>query len=108
MLPKVNGIDILKEVRSNNIDSKVIMLTAKGELDDKLLGFNSGANDYISKPFSREQIQEKLELVFKDSNSNHVIETDTPTYNPNVDRFKDNPAYVFDGKKLNVVDKSNE
>ena len=52
----------------------------------------------ISKPFSREQIQEKLELVFKDSNSNRVIETDTPTYNPNVDRFKDNPAYVFDGK----------
>ncbi len=56
MLPKVNGIDILKEIRNNNINSKVIMLTAKCELDDKLLGFKSGANDYISKPFHIDEV----------------------------------------------------
>ena len=45
MLPGVNGIDILKEIKKNNIKSKVIMLTAKSELEDKLLGFSQGAND---------------------------------------------------------------
>ena len=51
MLPYKNGIEILKEIKENNIKSKVIMLTAKSELEDKLLGFSEGANDYISKPF---------------------------------------------------------
>ena len=56
MLPGVNGIDILKEIKSNNIKAKVIMLTAKAELDDKLLGFSEGANDYIAKPFHIDEL----------------------------------------------------
>ena len=56
MLPKVNGIDILKEIKNNNISSKIIMLTAKSELDDKLLGFSEGANDYITKPFHIDEV----------------------------------------------------
>ena len=56
MLPGINGIDILKEIKKNNIKSKVIMLTAKSELEDKLLGFNEGANDYISKPFHIDEV----------------------------------------------------
>ncbi len=67
MLPKVNGIDILKEVRSNNIDSKVIMLTAKGELDDKLLGFNNGANDYISKPFHIDELIARVNVQLRNN-----------------------------------------
>lgn len=56
MLPGVNGIDILKEIKKNNIKAKVIMLTAKGELEDKLLGFSEGANDYIPKPFHIDEV----------------------------------------------------
>ncbi len=56
MLPKVNGIDILKGIKNNNIKAKVIMLTAKSELDDKLLGFSEGANDYITKPFHIDEL----------------------------------------------------
>lgn len=56
MLPNVDGIEILKEIRKNNIHSKVIMLTAKAELDDKLLGFSEGANDYIPKPFHIDEV----------------------------------------------------
>ena len=51
MLPGIDGIEILKKIRKNNIKSKVIMLTAKSELEDKLLGFSEVAIDYISKPF---------------------------------------------------------
>lgn len=56
MLPKINGIEILKEIRKNNINAKVIMLTAKSTLDDKLLGFETGADDYITKPFHIEEL----------------------------------------------------
>lgn len=56
MLPKINGIEILKEIRKNNINSKVIMLTAKSTLDDKLMGFENGADDYLTKPFHIEEL----------------------------------------------------
>ena len=56
MLPGINGIEILKEIKKNEISAKVIMLTAKSELDDKLLGFSEGANDYISKPFHIDEL----------------------------------------------------
>jgi DNA-binding response OmpR family regulator len=76
MLPKVNGIDILKEIRSNNINSKVIMLTAKGELDDKLLGFKSGANDYISKPFHIDELIARVNVQLR----NNIEENKDITY----------------------------
>ena len=60
MLPYVNGIEILKEIRKNNIHSKVIMLTAKGELDDKLVGFSNGANDYVTKPFHMDELMARV------------------------------------------------
>ncbi len=56
MLPHIDGIEILKKIKSNNIKAKVIMLTAKSELDDKLLGFSEGANDYIAKPFHIDEV----------------------------------------------------
>ena len=56
MLPKINGFEILKQIRKEKIEAKVIMLTAKSMLEDKLTGFNSGANDYITKPFHVEEL----------------------------------------------------
>ena len=63
MLPKINGIEILKEIRNNNIDTKVIMLTAKSSLDDKLIGFEKGANDYIMKPFSMGEVLARIRVL---------------------------------------------
>ena len=60
MLPGINGIDILKKIKEKHIDSKVIMLTAKGELDDKLLGFSEGANDYVAKPFHIDELVARI------------------------------------------------
>ena len=56
MLPRVDGIEILKELRKEDHDVKVIMLTAKAELDDRLLGFANGANDYVPKPFHIDEL----------------------------------------------------
>ena len=56
MLPKINGIEILKQLRKEKIKSKIIMLTAKSQLEDKLDGLNNGANDYITKPFHIDEL----------------------------------------------------
>ena len=70
MLPKVNGIEILKEIRNNNIDTKVIMLTAKSSLDDKLIGFENGANDYITKPFHIEELIARVNVWLRSNEKN--------------------------------------
>ena len=69
MLPKINGIEILKEIRDNDIDAKVIMLTAKSSLDDKLIGFENGANDYITKPFHIEELLARVNVQLRDNES---------------------------------------
>lgn len=60
MLPKKDGIEILREIRAEGITSKVIMLTAKGELEDKLKGFSEGANDYVPKPFHIDELVARI------------------------------------------------
>ena len=56
MLPKVDGFKILEKIRREKINAKVIMLTAKSMIEDKLMGFNSGANDYLTKPFHIDEL----------------------------------------------------
>ncbi len=68
MLPHINGIEILKEIKKKNIKAKVIMLTAKSELEDKLLGFNEGANDYISKPFHIDEVIARVNVWLRTEN----------------------------------------
>ena len=75
MLPNVSGIEILKSIRKNNIKAKVIMLTAKGELDDKLLGFENGADDYLTKPFHIDELIARVNVQLrKNSNNTNIIE----------------------------------
>lgn len=51
MLPKIDGITLLKTLRKKNIRTPIIMLTAKSEVDDKVLGLDAGADDYLTVPF---------------------------------------------------------
>ena len=65
MLPHMNGFDILKGLREQEIESKIIMLTAKGELNDKINGFSLGANDYLPKPFHIEELLARVNAQLK-------------------------------------------
>ena len=73
MLPSKDGFEILKEIRDEKIDSKVIMLTAKSTLDDKLVGLTGGADDYVTKPFHIEELVARVNIQLrKTSDSSNV------------------------------------
>ena len=81
MLPKIDGLEVLKRARKNNIQTPIILLTARSTIEDKITGLDLGADDYLPKPFAAEEllariralgrrktnpIEEKKEIAFAD------------------------------------------
>lgn len=63
MMPKMDGITVLKKLRAKGNHIPVIMLTAKSEIDDKVLGLDSGANDYLTKPFDTKELLARIRAM---------------------------------------------
>lgn len=63
MLPKMNGLDVLKEIRKNNISTPVMLLTARTEIDDKIKGLDCGADDYLTKPFNKGELLARVRAL---------------------------------------------
>ncbi|PSR02383.1 MAG: DNA-binding response regulator [Bacteroidetes bacterium QS_8_68_28] len=74
MLPEKNGFDILREARQGGVDSPVIMLSVKGKEEDKLQGFELGADDYVTKPFSAEELEARVKAVLERSGPSEKVE----------------------------------
>ena len=70
MLPFMDGLELCKTIRSKNIQTPVIMLTAKSEEIDKVLGLETGADDYITKPFSVRELQARVKAIMRRSKHN--------------------------------------
>jgi len=63
MLPKMDGISVLRQMRKQGVETPVILLTAKGETEDKVTGLDSGADDYLAKPFQMEELLARLRAL---------------------------------------------
>ena len=63
MMPKMDGITVLKKLRAQENPIPIIMLTAKAEIDDKVLGLDSGANDYLTKPFDTKELLARIRAM---------------------------------------------
>lgn len=63
MLPKMNGFTVAEQARRNGIRTPILMLTAKSELDDKVTGLDSGADDYLTKPFQTKELLARLRAL---------------------------------------------
>ncbi|MFD1992127.1 response regulator transcription factor [Paenibacillus nicotianae] len=65
MMPEMDGISVLKTLRQQGIATPVILLTAKGEITDKVIGLDYGADDYIAKPFSSEELLARIRAALR-------------------------------------------
>ncbi|MBQ2760157.1 MAG: response regulator transcription factor [Clostridia bacterium] len=63
MLPKLNGLQVVSEIRKNKIDTPVLMLTAKDQISDKVQGLDAGADDYMTKPFSPDELLARIRAL---------------------------------------------
>ena len=63
MMPKMSGLEVLKEIRRRNIVTPVLMLTAKAEVDDRVEGLDAGADDYLTKPFAMKELMARVKAM---------------------------------------------
>ena len=84
MLPGINGIDICKALRKNNNHTPILMLTAKGQMQDKIQGLDAGADDYLTKPFSFEEFLARIRALARRPKpiSNPILSIGDLTLNP--------------------------
>lgn len=77
MLPEMNGYEVLQKLRNNGVLTPVLILTAKDSLNDKVKGLSLGADDYLVKPFEREELIARVEALIRRNNSfftNDILE----------------------------------
>lgn len=79
MMPGKNGIEVLKDIRRDGVKTPVMMLTAKGEKDDRITGFDSGADDYLPKPFAPDELLSRVRAMMRRNED----------YKPSLLTFKD-------------------
>lgn len=80
MIPELSGYDVLLRLRKENINTPVLILSAKDALSDKVKGFNYGADDYLTKPFEREELIVRIEALIRRTNK---------SYKENIIKFND-------------------
>ncbi|MBP6281154.1 MAG: response regulator transcription factor [Leptotrichiaceae bacterium] len=71
MLPKLNGFEVLKSIRNKNIKTPVLMLTAKDGIEDKVQGLDLGADDYLIKPFSFDELLARIRVLLRRNSTNN-------------------------------------
>lgn len=97
MLPGLNGLEVLKSLRRENISTPVILLTAKGEVSDKVRGLDLGADDYLPKPFSTEELLARLRALTR--RKGEVINDDILSFK---DISLNLSTYILEGKNNSV------
>ena len=65
MMPKLNGIQVLEKLRSEGVSTPIMMLTAKGQTEDRITGFNAGADDYLPKPFDPDELLSRVRAMLR-------------------------------------------
>ena len=104
MMPKMNGFDVCKNIRQAKLSIPILMLTAKGTIDDKTIGFDSGADDYLVKPFDIQEVLLRIRVLLRrnqpqqDSTlSNEILQAG------NIEIFPDTLECVVVNKRIKLT-----
>jgi DNA-binding response OmpR family regulator len=84
MLPKKNGLDVCRSLRNHRVNTPILMLTARDALEDRVAGLDSGADDYLIKPFALEELRARMRALLRRESSNRggLLEVDNLTLDP--------------------------
>ena len=108
MMPFMNGYEVLSKLRADKIFTPVLILTAKDSIDDKIKGFRSGADDYLVKPFNREELVARVEALIRRASGNYtenVIEFNGLTLDLNSRKaIANNKEVVLQGKQFDMLE----
>lgn len=107
MLPQIDGISVAETVRVNNLDTPILMLSAKSTSADKILGLKKGADDYLTKPFNLEELLLRVDKLIQKNKKIQVKESVGDIYmfgNNSID-FKAQDAITYDGKTVELSKK---
>ncbi len=75
MIPTIDGVELCKLIREKDIGTPIILLTAKSSIEDKVIGLNEGANDYLTKPFSFEELLARIKVQLRSGKSlNNIVQ----------------------------------
>jgi len=82
MLPRMNGFDVCRDLRQRNIQTPIIMLTARGQVVDKVIGLKLGADDYLTKPFEMLELLARIEALLRRAPAAQPVSTQTYQFGP--------------------------
>jgi two-component system, OmpR family, alkaline phosphatase synthesis response regulator PhoP len=107
MLPEIDGISVTESIRIKNIDSPILILSAKNTSADKVLGLRKGADDYLTKPFNLEELLLRVEKLISKNKRMLVQEKigDTYSFGNNKIDFKAQEAVSYKGEKVQLSKK---
>lgn len=110
MLPSMDGVEVCKSLRQQKVNTPIIMLTAKGDEFDKVLGLELGADDYMTKPFSPREVVARIKAVLRRAETSPVIQQDgsTPYVFGKLQIFPDRFEVFLDDKQLEFTPKEFE
>ncbi|MCR2822420.1 response regulator transcription factor [Lederbergia panacisoli] len=111
MLPGMDGMDVCKTLRQEKVRTPILMLTAKDDEFDKVLGLELGADDYLTKPFSPREVIARVKAILRRSNMNEVSETITKDEVIEIGEltvFPEKYEAVLSGEKLELTPKEFE
>jgi DNA-binding response OmpR family regulator len=106
-LPKVDGVEIAKNIKEREIDTPVIMLTARSQIYDKLTGFDLGADDYITKPFDLKELLARIGAVLRRSGEKKLVKMKFREYEvlPQTNQLKNGKKEILlSNKEMGILE----
>ena len=107
MIPKIDGIEVLKTIRKERNKIPVIMLTAKSEIDDRVVGLDSGADDYLTKPFASKELLARLRALTRrgEQLTENVVKVGNISLNrSSFELFSDSGSFRLANKEYQMIE----
>lgn len=105
MLPRMNGIEVCRKLRNQNNLVPVIMLTALQDVSDKIAGLDNGADDYMTKPFSPQELVSRIHAVLRRAAALPALQSEEPLVIGEIELYPGQREVTVDGEKVDVTPK---